>query len=120
MRTSLSLRRRDPQKYEKSRGDLRILTEPHGEKNEREHPDSVNSWLDKLNARHPELPKINPHAFRHSMATTLLANGMDIVGVSRRLGHAKPSTTVNIYAHLVDESDKNNSDALERLYAEER
>ncbi len=84
------------------------------------HPDSVNSWLDKLNARHPELPKINPHAFRHSMATTLLANGMDIVGVSRRLGHAKPSTTVNIYAHLVDESDKNNSDALERLYAEER
>ena len=70
------------------------------------HPDSVNSWLDKLNARHPELPKINPHAFRHSMATTLLANGMDIVGVSRRLGHAKPSTTVNIYAHLVDESDK--------------
>lgn len=83
------------------------------------HPDSVNSWLDKLNARHPELPKINPHAFRHSMATTLLANGMDIVGVSRRLGHAKPSTTVNIYAHLVDESDKN-SDALERLYAEER
>lgn len=81
------------------------MTEPHGEKSEREHPDSVNSWLDKLNARHPELPKINPHAFRHSMATTLLANGMDIVGVSRRLGHAKPSTTVNIYAHRVGEGE---------------
>ena len=80
----------------------------------------ANLWLRKLNARHPELPKINPHAFRHSMATALLADGMDIVGVSRRLGHAKPSTTVNIYAHLVDESDKTNSDALERLYAEDR
>lgn len=81
------------------------------------HPDSVNDWLRKFNARHPELPKINPHAFRHTMATVLLSEGMDIVGVSRRLGHAKASTTVNIYAHLVDESDRTNSDALERLYS---
>ena len=43
------------------------------------HPDSVNFWLRKLNARHPELPKINPHAFRHSMATDFLADGMDMV-----------------------------------------
>ena len=52
------------------------------------------------------------------MATALLANGSDIIGVSRRLGHAKPSTTVNIYAHLIDENDKNNSDVLARLYSE--
>lgn len=84
------------------------------------HPDSVNKWLRKFSVRHPELPKINPHAFRHTMATTLLAEGMDIIGVSRRLGHAKPSTTVNIYAHLVDESDKSNSDVLERVYSDER
>ena len=56
------------------------------------HPDSVNTWLDRFSQRHG-LPHINPHAFRHSMASVLYYNGMDSVSISARLGHAQVSTT---------------------------
>ena len=42
---------------------------------------------------------ITLHQFRHSHATVLLQNGMYINEVSRRLGHSKTSTTLDIYAH---------------------
>lgn len=42
---------------------------------------------------------ITLHQFRHSHATLLLQNGMYINEVSRRLGHSKTSTTLDIYTH---------------------
>lgn len=42
---------------------------------------------------------IKLHEFRHSHATLLLQNGMLINEVSRRLGHSKVSTTLNVYTH---------------------
>ncbi len=42
---------------------------------------------------------ITLHQFRHSHATLLLQNGIMINEVSRRLGHNKVSTTLNIYTH---------------------
>ena len=39
------------------------------------HPDSVNTWLDRFSKRHG-LPHINPHAFRHSMASLLFYKGI--------------------------------------------
>ena len=58
-------------------------------------PDSITAWLRKFSERHG-LPHINPHAFRHTMASILIHNGQDIVSVSKRLGHAKTSTTTDI------------------------
>lgn len=75
------------------------------------HPDSVTDWFGKFSERH-NLPHIHPHAFRHSAASALLANGADIVSVSRRLGHAKTSTTSDIYAHVLREADERNADIL--------
>ena len=40
------------------------------------HPDSVTDWLAKFSKRHG-LPHINPHAFRHTMASMLYFNGVD-------------------------------------------
>ena len=45
------------------------------------------------------LRKITNHQFRHSHATLLLNNGIIINEVSRRLGHSKVSTTLDIYTH---------------------
>ena len=45
------------------------------------------------------LRKITLHQFRHSHATLLMQNGMMINEVSRRLGHSKTSTTLDIYSH---------------------
>ena len=50
------------------------------------------------------LPHINPHAFRHTVASVLIANGTDIVTVSKQLGHSQVSTTGDIYSHVIDES----------------
>jgi integrase len=42
---------------------------------------------------------ITLHQFRHSHATLLLQKGIMINEVSRRLGHSKTSTTLDIYSH---------------------
>ena len=39
---------------------------------------------------------------RHTFASSLIDQGHDIVFVSRQLGHAKPSITLKVYAHLFD------------------
>jgi len=55
---------------------------------------------------------LNPHAFRHSQASLLIQGGCSIVEVSKRLGHAKTSTTIDIYSHLLQKSDEKLSDTL--------
>jgi integrase len=43
------------------------------------------------------------HTFRHTCASMLIADGRNIVQVSRWLGHHSPSFTLDVYAHLMDE-----------------
>ncbi|MFG6446464.1 tyrosine-type recombinase/integrase [Microbacterium sp. P07] len=40
------------------------------------------------------------HTLRHTYASNLIASGCDVVTVQRALGHAQPSITLNVYAHL--------------------
>jgi integrase len=61
------------------------------------------SWRDAIAVR--KLPKVTFHALRHSHASALISSGIDILTVSRRLGHASPSITLGIYAHLVAKTD---------------
>jgi integrase len=42
------------------------------------------------------------HDLRHGYGSQLIKGGEDIKTVSSLLGHARPSTTVNVYAHLLD------------------
>ena len=67
------------------------------------YPDSITNWLNDFSKRHG-LPHINPHAFRHTVASVLLANGTDIVTVSKQLGHASITTTENFYSHIIEEN----------------
>lgn len=46
------------------------------------------------------------HALRHTFASQLLANGVDIQVVSKLLGHSKVSTTYDIYIHLLEDQDE--------------
>lgn len=74
-------------------------------------PDSITAWLRDFSTRH-DLPHINPHAFRHTMASVLISNGQDVVSVSKRLGHAKVSTTTDIYSHIIQEADSRATECL--------
>ncbi len=46
------------------------------------------------------------HAFRHTFATVALAKGVPLLEVSRILGHAQTSTTVNMYGHAIPNYNK--------------
>jgi integrase len=48
-----------------------------------------------------KLPNIGLHTFRHFHASQLIAEGMDPVEISRRLGHASIAVDLGIYGHLI-------------------
>ena len=62
-----------------------------------------------------QLPAIPFHGLRHTSATLLIASKQDVRTVSARLGHAQASTTMNIYAHALQETDRKAVNALENL-----
>lgn len=47
------------------------------------------------------------HGLRHTFATTLIENKVDIKTTSSILGHSDVSTTLNIYVHPSDEAKRN-------------
>jgi integrase len=51
------------------------------------------------------MPQVTFHALRHTHASQLIDEGVDIVTISKRLGHAKPDITLRIYAHLFKKDD---------------
>lgn len=56
------------------------------------------------------------HALRHTFATTLIRNGVDIKAVSEILGHEDVSTTLNTYHHVIDEQKHSAVMTLNNLY----
>jgi len=78
------------------------------------NPDSITGWLHNFSRRHG-LPHINPHAFRHTVASVLLANGTDIVTVSKQLGHASITTTENFYSHIIEENKAKAADCIANI-----
>lgn len=61
-----------------------------------------------------KLPKISPHALRHTHASQLIAAGIDVVRLSKRLGHSDPEVTLRVYSHLFDKDDTAAADVMER------
>ena len=55
------------------------------------------------------------HACRHSHASALIAAGIDVVSVSRRLGHSSPVITLGTCAHLVLSTDTRAAEAIEKV-----
>ena len=60
--------------------------------------DLSRDWARVCKAR--GLPEVSFHSLRHTHASALISSGMDVVAISRRLGHKSPTTTLRIYAHI--------------------
>ena len=61
------------------------------------------------------LPEITLHELRHTSASVLIAQGLDVQTVAARLGHADSVTTLKIYSHAFTERDRDAATALERV-----
>lgn len=59
-----------------------------------------------------EIKNVNPHALRHSAASALIANHVDVVTVSKVLGHASPNTTGKFYSHLIEDAKAAATDTI--------
>ncbi len=47
-----------------------------------------------------KLPCVSFHGLRHSHVSALIAAELDVVTISRRIGHANPAVTLAVYAHV--------------------
>lgn len=77
------------------------------------NPDSLTAWTKRF-IRKYDLPQFTPHSLRHTNASLLIANGINIPTVSNRLGHANVTTTTKIYSHAIKSADAKAANVLEK------
>ncbi len=78
-------------------------------------PDSISNWFCDF-IKENNLPHITFHGLRHTSASILIDQGLNIKAVSNRLGHANTSTTMNIYAHALKSADKQAADIMDNMF----
>ena len=81
------------------------------------HPESVSEWFRRF-MKNSGLPYITVHQCRHTSSTIMLAGGVPITTVSKRLGHSRTSTTLDIYSHALKEMDEVASETLAFMLSE--
>jgi integrase len=69
--------------------------------------------------RRAKVPHVRFHDLRHTFASILIGEGLDVTYVSRQLGHSSPQVTLGIYSHLFDPERREQEarDALEARFA---
>ena len=70
-------------------------------------------WRRMCNSK--KLPRAPFHALRHTHASMLIAAKVDILTISRRLGHSKAAMTLDVYGHLITGADQAAADAIAGL-----
>jgi integrase len=75
-------------------------------------PDRLSwNWARLVRAR--GLPRVTFHGLRHSHVSALIAGGLDVFSVSRRIGHSSAGFTLKTYTHLFSQKDAAADAAIE-------
>lgn len=61
--------------------------------------------------------EVDFHTLRHTAASQWIRGGVDLLTVSRRLGHASAAFTMDVYGHLLRGQQRQASEALDHLIA---
>ena len=77
-------------------------------------PTNLSTWFRRF-IRKTDLPYVSIHSLRHTFASLQISDGVPLVVVSRQLGHAKSSTTANIYAHVIAEAEARADQTFDRF-----
>jgi len=64
------------------------------------YPDSLSTWFDRK-VKELGLARIRLHDTRHTAASLMLASGVPVKVVAEMLGHASPTITLAVYAHVL-------------------
>ena len=80
------------------------------------NPDVITrGWIRALDAL--DIPRVTFHSLRHTHASQLIAAGMDVLTVSRRLGHGSPAITLNVYSHAFERKDTTAAAIIEAAFS---
>ncbi len=60
------------------------------------------------------------HGLRHTHVSQLIAAGLDPLTVSRRIGHASPAITLDVYGHMFANTDARAAEIMEAAFARVR
>jgi integrase len=74
------------------------------------------AFSDRLAKYGLKKPGLSLHSLRHTHATILISRGVNIKLVSKRLGHAKPSITLDIYAHVMRDDQELAVQAMDQFF----
>ena len=82
-------------------------------------PDGVTKRFVRLREK-AGMPSVRLHDLRHFVATRMLGAGVPVPTVAGRLGHANTSTTLNVYAHFLETSDRDAAETLGKILDDAR
>lgn len=79
-------------------------------------PEAIERSWKMLFSLCPNIPYRNFHVLRHTHATLLLAAGIPIIEVARRLGHSRVSHTLELYGHAIPNYDQKITEKITQIY----
>lgn len=77
-------------------------------------PSTIERYKNKY-CKIANVKQIRIHDFRHSHATLLIYNNVPIQDISKRLGHANVSTTLDVYTHVIEDKEKRVINTLNKI-----
>ncbi|MGT2715605.1 tyrosine-type recombinase/integrase [Streptococcus respiraculi] len=72
---------------------------------------AVNKTIKKIVGR-----PVTIHSLRHTYASFLIAQGVDLISISQILGHENLNITLKIYAHQLDKLKEKNNDKIRNIF----
>jgi integrase len=63
----------------------------------------------------PGLPKIRFYDLRQTAASLMLNHGIPVLIASKRLGHSKPSITIDVYGHMIPSKQEEAAQLMDNL-----
>ncbi|WP_257008535.1 tyrosine-type recombinase/integrase [Shouchella clausii] len=70
--------------------------------------------MKRIYQKHPKLPQVKVHEFRHTHASLLFAARDSIKDVQSRLGHTDIQTTMDIYTYVTDEAKEKTAEMFQK------
>ncbi|MEI2356039.1 tyrosine-type recombinase/integrase [Mesobacillus zeae] len=78
-------------------------------------PNTLNDVLNSMCEKY-DLPRMKFHDLRHTHATMLIKENINIKVIQERLGHSKASVTLDIYSHLLPSMQHSVTEKLNKMF----